>query len=162
MTEKTKLKKDWKFYVGIIFLLLSLILPLFSFIVALFELPPKIYIPIIGVLTIGGPEVMVIIGAAFLGKNVYNYYREKFFAIFKRKPKPISKTRYYIGLTIMLFSITPLYINGYLPDIMPSKIYVKNLILLSADLLFVISFFILGGDFWEKFKKLFIWEDTKK
>lgn len=74
----------------------------------------------------------------------------------------MSKVRYYFGLAIMILSVVPLYLNAYWPEVMPEKVYAKNAILISADLIFVISFFILGANFWEKFKGLFIWDEHKK
>lgn len=111
-------------------------------------------------LTIGGPELLVIFAVALLGKEVYNYYKEKAFRWFKskRKPKPVSKVRYYIGLAIMIGSALPLYLDAYAPMIMPSDQSARYYVLVAADFVFVLSFFVLGGKFWEKFKKLFIWE----
>ena len=110
---------------------------------------------------IGGPEVMIIIAAIFLGKETARYYKAKFLDFFKREgpPKPVSRTRYYIGLTLILASIIPIYIAGYIPpDIIPWTEEEKVFILLSMDILFVISFFIAGPDFWEKIKSLFVYK----
>ena len=153
-----KLKKDWKFYTGIVCLGLSFFLPLLGFVVPFLKLPTTITVGVITFLTIGGPEAMILAGSVLLGKDGFRYYRNKIFLLFKRKskPKPVSKIRYYTGLTIMILSVIPLYLNAYFSEIMPQQEYSKNAILISADLIFVISFFILGGEFWEKYKKLFI------
>lgn len=162
--KEIKLKKDWKYYSGLICLALSFFLPLLGFLIPFLKLPSTITVGIITFLTIGGPEVMILAGSVLLGKDGFRYYRNKIFLLFKRKtkPKPVSKIRYYTGLTIWILSVFPLYINAYFSEIMPQQKYAKNAILISADLIFVISFFILGGNFWEKFKKLFIWDGKNK
>jgi hypothetical protein len=46
----------------------------------------------------------------------------------------------------------------YAPDLVPG--YAENRITLNltADFLFIVSLFVLGGDFWEKFRALFIYD----
>ncbi|NGX33778.1 MAG: hypothetical protein K1060chlam1_00119 [Candidatus Anoxychlamydiales bacterium] len=158
--KEIKLKKDFKCYTGLVCVALSFLLPILGFLVPFLKLPHIITVGIITFLTIGGPEAMILIGSVVLGKDGFKYYRNKMFLLFKRKtkPKPVSKIRYYSGLTIMVLSVIPLYINAYFSKIMPLNEYAKNAILISADLIFVISFFILGGEFWEKYKKLFVWD----
>ncbi len=44
------------------------------------------------------------------------------------------------------------------PDLIPGHKENRLVMNLIADFLFVASFFILGGDFWDKFRALFIYE----
>lgn len=73
--------------------------------------------------------------------------------------RPASKARYYLGLGINLLSLLPLYLFGYLPDVMPSGT-TRIVILASADLAFIASLFIMGGELWEKLRRIFVWEGT--
>ncbi|NGX27562.1 MAG: hypothetical protein K940chlam6_01500 [Chlamydiae bacterium] len=157
-------KKDWKYYVGLSFLSLSLILPLLGFLVPFLDLPIRVMTVLIGALSIGGPEIMIILAVIFLGKERILYFKNQVWKFFKKKkmPKPVSKSRYYFGLIVFFGSILPLYFNAYFPDILPKDEDMRFLVLISADLLFVLSFFILGANFWEKFKRLFIWDGPKK
>jgi hypothetical protein len=157
-----KIKRDWKFYLGITSLLASFILPLFGFFVPFLKLPVKVTVPIVAFLTVGGPEITVIVGVLLLGKKVFKYYKNRVFLFLKRIFKNVSKPRYYVGLFIMFFSVVPLYINGYFKGILPKDDTTRYLILVSADFSFVISFFILGEGFWEKFKGLFIWNEGRE
>lgn len=155
--------KDWKFYTGMVFLALSIAFPLLGFLVPLFNFPPAISALIIGAFVVGGPEVMMILAVAFLGKNMVHFFKEKFFRFFKNRKfkESVSKFRYYFGLTIMILSGAPLYFSVYFTDLVSEDKSVRYIILLGADVLFVISFFIIGSDFWEKFKRLFIWESSR-
>lgn len=145
------------------FLCLSLILPLFGIVIPFLGLPVAWTTVIIGMLTIGGPEVMIALAVIFLGKETLAYLKQKFFKLFKRtKPwKPVSKLRYYLGLVIFLGSIIPLYLNAYWTEVLPSDETTRHMVLMAGDLAFVCSFFILGGNFWDKFKSLFIWDKPK-
>lgn len=165
MKNPPKLVKDWKYYTGMTCMVLALVLPLFGFLVPMLDLPILFSATIIGILTVGGPEIMVMLGAILLGKQTAYYYKEKFLALFKKKPgrpKRVSKGRYYFGLTLFFGSVLPLYLYGFFPAVMPVDEELRYVILVSADLVFVLSFFILGGEFWEKIKNLFIWEKNKK
>ena len=114
---------------------------------------------IIAVLSIGGPEIMVILAVICLGKESITAIKNhiKGFFRLKRPPKPVSKWRYYFGLFVMFGSATPLYMSAYFPGALPKDDTLRFLVAVSGDLLFVLSFFILGANFWEKFKRLFVW-----
>jgi hypothetical protein len=61
------------------------------------------------------------------------------------------------ALRIILLSWLPAYIYAYTPAAMPGgsmRIY----ILAAMDLAFVASVFLMGGEFWEKVRRIFIYE----
>ncbi len=153
-------RKDWKYYTGMTFLLLSLFLPLIGFLIPLLDLPISITTVLMGALTVGGPEIMIALAVIFLGKTHILYLKSKVWKVFRKKriPPPVSKGRYYFGLTVLLMSGLPLYLDAYFPGIMPKNEAFRYFLLVSADLTFVLSFFILGANFCEKFKRLFIWD----
>lgn len=134
-------------------LILSFLVPILGFIFPFLGLPTALAATLTGVFTVGIPEVMIILAVLFLGKETFNYYKNKLFKKRKKAPKKVSKLRYYFGLIIFLASPIPLYLNGYSPDLLPDA--GRHYILMIGDLAFVLSFFILGGGFWEKIKALF-------
>jgi hypothetical protein len=140
-------------------LVLSLVMPLFAFLVPLFGLSLAQSAAVVGLLIAGGPEVVGLIGIALLGRNAFQYFTYKLQTALRRVvlPERVSKRRYYFGLTVTLASLLPLYVYGYFPNWLPSgdtRIY----ILASAGLCFILSMFIMGGEFWEKFRRIFLWE----
>jgi NADH:ubiquinone oxidoreductase subunit H len=151
--------RDWRFYVGIAALILSLILPLFALLVPLLGLSVAESAVVVGFLIAGGPEIIGLVGIALLGRNAFQYFAYRIKHVVRQVvlPKRVSKTRYYVGLTINLASLLPLYIYGYFPTWLPSG-DTRIHILAAADVSFILSMFILGGEFWEKFRRLFIWE----
>jgi hypothetical protein len=159
-SEKEPKKINLRLIAGILFFILSLILPLFGFLVALTNLPNYIKAIIIGFLAVGGPEISCILAVIILGKENFNEIKEKIFS-FLRKLQPsgsVSRTRYYLGLILFFVPIIPSYIIAYAPRWLPDDSPVRLWINISSDLIFIISLFILGGDFWDKLKALFVYD----
>jgi hypothetical protein len=70
----------------------------------------------------------------------------------------VSRMRYRIGLVIWaLLAVSGLFIF-YMPDLIPGYNENRLIMNLAADFLFLASFFVLGGDFRDKFRALFIYE----
>ena len=59
---------------------------------------------------------------------------------------------------MFLLPLIPTYMMAYvpqwLPDSSPQRLYVN----LAADFLFLASLFVLGGDFWDKLRALFVYD----
>jgi len=119
---------------------------------------------LVGLFVLGGPELMMILAAAFLGKKMILLCKKAFCKIFKKKAfiRTVSKFRHYFGIFLLFGSVIPLYLNAYLTDWLPTEGHLRHYILLGADVVFILSFFILGGDFWEDFKNLLRWKDPTK
>ena len=71
-------------------------------------------------------------------------------------PKTVSKNRYRIGLLLffiplMLGLLTP-YVSNLVPDYESNRVYMA----VGGDIMFLTSLFVLGGDFWDKLRALFI------
>jgi hypothetical protein len=153
------LHKDWRFYTGMAALVLAMVLPLLGFAVPLLGLPAAASAVLIGSLVAGGPEVLMLLAAALLGKQHLHALLGRARQALGRAllVKPVSRARYYAGLTISLISLLPFYLYGYFPAMMPAgdaRIYV----LAGSDLSFIFSVFLMGGEFWEKLRRLFVWE----
>ncbi len=152
--------KRFKFYLGIAFLILSAVLPLLGFWVAGLDLHLAIKGTIIGLLTLGAPEVLIIASVALLGKEAFDLITGKIRSVLHRiKPTgPVSKHRYTVGLILFLLPLIPTYIMAYTPHLLPDDSPERLYINIAADLLFIVSLFILGGDFWDKLASLFVYD----
>lgn len=152
--------KNAKFYLGIVLLVLSCLVPLAGFWVASLPLPVTLKGTMIGLLTVGGPEVMALAAVALLGKEAFDMLTGKALAMLSRlAPRgSVSRGRYRIGLVLFCACNIPTYVMGYapqwLPDNSPARLYVA----IAADLTFVVSLFVLGGDFWDKLRSLFVYD----
>lgn len=163
MTNPTKINKDWRFYLGILVFALAWVLPVFCPLVLFLGLSSSQTTFITGALIVGGPEVLMILAVALLGKETLNYYTSKIKKLLNipDESESFSKFRYYLGLTIMLLSIVPLYLYGYLTQHMPADTETKIHILAAGDIAFILSFFIAGEQLWDKTKRLFVYEKEK-
>ena len=156
-----QITKDWRYYTGLTLLALSVILPLAALaIVPMLGLSTAVAAGIIGVATVGSPEVLTIAAIAFLGRDTFNYFKYRILKILKRKMvmRRVSRTRYYFGLALFIGSALPLYIKGFFPDLLPGDEQTKVMIILVSEFIAFASIFILGGEFWEKLKALFLWD----
>jgi hypothetical protein len=153
------LKKDWRFYAGITAMVLAVVMPLCALVVPMLGLSTTQSALLAGVLLAGGPEVLCILAVALLGKDTFRYFTHRVMTALRRAviDQPASKARYYTGLVVILLSWLPAYIYAYAPTLMPggdARIYV----LAAMDLAFVVSVFLMGGEFWEKVRRIFVYE----
>lgn len=110
-----------------------------------------------GLLAFGIPELFMIVAIAVMGKKGYELIKGKTIKYLKRfaPPDSVSRFRYRIGLT--LFSI-PVLIGILQPYLEHFITVFQNLPLwftIVLDVVFICSFFVLGGDFWDKLSGLF-------
>ena len=150
----------WRFRIGIGFFVLGWVCPLFIPIVTATSLSTEWKTTISGLLIVGGPEICSFVSIAFLGKAGFNYLKSRIFAFFKRAAPQakVSRTRYRIGLAMWAFLALFGVFIYYAPDLIPGYDENRLAMNLISDALFVASFFVLGGDFWDKFRALFIYE----
>lgn len=156
---KPELKKNARFYFGMAFLILSFITPLFIPLVLKLPFSAAVKGTISTALLFGGPEVFLLIAAAVLGKETFRYFIDRIKSVFriKRPTKPVGKVRYIIGLIMFLLpTLVSIVEVNYAPA---QRIYGDYLMVagISWNVIFIASFFVLGADFWDKFRSLFIY-----
>ncbi len=170
MDQNIEIKKNWKYYLGITLFIFSWIPYISSGILLFLEIPPGKLFGIITIL-IASSEISFVISIVLLGKTFIKILKTKILGIFFRNKevqpaKLISKTRYYIGIILLLLSLTPdfsvdiLLLFGY-PKTDSGHVYMFIGSLLGYTV-FIISLFVLGSDFWERAKKLFYWNGEDK
>lgn len=149
-----------RFYAGLSFFVLAWILPLFSILVAKLNLALSTKAVIIGLLTLGGPELLGLLAVLCLGKENLLFIKKRIFTWLKRlKPAAIvSRTRYRFGLVMFLLPIIPTYIMAYVPQWLPVASHSHFYVNLAAYFVFLSSLFVLGGDFWDKLRALFMYD----
>jgi hypothetical protein len=158
--SKIKMSASWRYRIGVTLIAIGWICPLFIPLVTKSTLTTEWKTGLSGFLLVIGPEVLSLLAIAILGKDGFNYLKEKVFAVLRRAAPSakVSRTRYQVGLAIWALLIVYGWLVSYAPDLVPG--YSENRIALNfaADFLFVVSLFVLGGDFWEKFRALFTYD----
>ena len=158
-TLEKQMPARWKMIVAVILIVLSLASALFIPVVVLLPLSAESKATISGLLVFGFPQAMMLIAVALVGKNGFVYLKNQIMGTAKKfvATQTVSKSRYYIGLTMF---ITPLlfgFFIHYLADLLPNYENLRIHYGVLSDLVLVCSFFVLGGDFWDKIKSLFIY-----
>ena len=146
-----------KLILGSIILIVGFMSPLLIPLVIGSDLPVSYKNILSGLLAFGIPEIFMIIAIAVMGKPGFEFIKEKVFRYVKRfaPADEVSLTRYRIGL--IMFSL-PIIIGIMLPYATHFFPLSKDIPLwwyLISDIIFVSSFFVLGGDFWDKLSGLF-------
>lgn len=112
-----------------------------------------------GVLVLVVPKLFLLIAVAVMGKPGFVYLKSVLAGHFRRlaPPATVSLLRYRIGLILF---VTPMLL-GSLADylvtqLIPMREQYPYLGAPTGDLMIVISLFVLGGDFWDKLRALFV------
>lgn len=110
-----------------------------------------------GILVFPAPEILDVTAIAILGKPGFEWFKAKVFGFLRRHgpPDKVSRTRYRAGLVLFALPLIVGWFGPYFAHLIPA--YDDNRIVwqLGFDLIFVASFFVLGGDFWDKVRALF-------
>lgn len=151
---------SWRCRIGLFIILFGdVILPAFCLVLPFIDLPTSLKVGLATVLLVGGPEVMMLVGVALAGKEGYAVFKAVLQKIWKsvKPPQRVSPARYRLGVVIFIASGLPMWLLAYLRAVttLPFDNQVILWILIASDFAFLISFFIAGGEFWEKLKRLF-------
>jgi len=115
-----------------------------------------------GLLLVGIPELFTLVAVAILGKAGFNYLtggiKQRLGAFMARHgpAQTVSARRYKIGLILFLIPILFGWAAPYIEHHIPG--YESNQLLYAfiGDVLLVSSLFVLGGEFWDKLRSLFV------
>jgi hypothetical protein len=148
----------WRLKVGIALFALSIILPLAGIpAVAALGLSTTLTATISGALLVSA-EILGIFSIGVMGKPGFTYIKTRVSNFFKRygPPARVSSVRYRIGLVMFCLPILFAWISVYISGVVPVLESNPVIWALSGDILLVISLFVLGGDFWDKIRALFV------
>lgn len=145
--------------IGGFFFLFGLVCPVFIPLVLLIDLPTALKTIISGLLALGIPELLMLVAIAILGRPGYEYLKSRTFQVFRKysPPAKVSRTRYMIGLVLFVVPILFGLMLPYVSDLLP--LYKENYLVMNITLglIFLSSLLVLGGNFWDKLRSLFIY-----
>lgn len=122
------------------------------------SLSPGLKTTLTGLLALGIPELFMVVAAAILGKEGFSWLKQKFWSFLKKygPPDKVSRTRFRIGLFMFCFPLVLAWALPYFGHHIPYYESNKLWFFIAGDVMFILSFFVLGGDFWGKIRSLFI------
>jgi hypothetical protein len=103
------------------------------------------------------PEMFDVSAIAVLGEPGWQWLKAKLFGALRRvaPPDQVGPIRYRIGLAMFVLPLLLGWLGPYLAGWVPGLIQSRWLHV-GGDLLFLSSFIVLGGDFWDKIRALFV------
>lgn len=163
MTQNTYLKTvrprtGWRFRLGLTVLIVGWLSPLLIPLVTRTSLATEWKTIISGLLAVGIPEVFTVAAIAIMGKSGYDLIKARIFGFLKKHGPPdrVSPTRYRIGLAVFVLPILFGWLGPYGAHHIPGYEAHRLVVSVIGDVMFITSFFVLGGDFWDKIRALFI------
>lgn len=148
----------WRLKLGIALFGLSILLPVIGIpLVTVLGLSTTMIASVSGALLVGA-EILGVCAVAIMGKSGYAFIKNRVFRLLKQHapPQKVNRGRYNIGLVIFflpfLFGWLSLYISKWMPSLLSHPLPFA----IGGDILIIISLFLLGGDFWDKIRSLFI------
>ena len=150
----------WRFRLGLFFFVFAWLCPLFIPLVTSSDLSTETKTLLSGFLLIGVPEIFSVISIVILGKPGFEYIKSKVFGFLKQVvPRgTVSRARYRIGLFMLLLHVIYANLTFYAPDLIPGYADARISMNLAADFLFLVTLLVLGGDFWDKLRALFLYD----
>jgi hypothetical protein len=161
-TPLEKPAADWRLKLGATLFGLSILLPVAGVpLVTALGLSTTMTASVSGTLLVGA-EVLGVCAVAVMGKSGYAYIKNRVFGFLKQHgpPQKVSRGRYNIGLVIfcvpLLFGWLSPYISRWVPGLLSNPLPYA----IGGDILILASLLVLGGNFWDKIRSLFI-HDTE-
>jgi hypothetical protein len=149
---------DWRLKLGAALFGLSILLPVIGIpLVTALGLSTTMTASVSGALLVGA-EVLGVCAVAVMGKIGYAFIKNRVLGFLKQHgpPQKVSRGRYNIGLVIFcvpfLFGLLSPYISKWVPGLLSNPLPYA----IGGDILIVTSLLVLGGDFWDKIRSLFI------
>ena len=143
---------------GALIFIIGVLSPVFIPLVLTSGLPEWLIAILSGLLAFGIPELFMIIAVAILGKDGFAFLRSKLGKFLKplAPPDEVSKIRYFVGLVLFCLPLIFAFLSPYLKLHFHLLDNIPIYISLISDVMLISSVFVLGGNFWDKLRALFI------
>ena len=111
-----------------------------------------------GLLGVGIPDVFTVAAVGVMGKDGFDALKQRAFGLLRRVAPPdhVGPIRYRIGLVMFVGPIIFAWAGPYLRPMLPWLVGPSRATAVAGDIVFVASFLVLGGDFWDKIRALFV------
>jgi hypothetical protein len=157
-TPDSKTPPRWRLWLGAIIFAVGFLSPTLIPLVAATKLPLGWKTALSGLLAVGIPEIFALAAVGVMGKAGFNYLKQRFFGFMQRHGPPdrVSRGRYHAGLALFVMPILFGWLAPYAAHFVPGYEAHRLMFSLAGDAMLVCSLFVLGGDFWDKVRALFI------
>ncbi|HEU4778993.1 MAG TPA: hypothetical protein VFS58_03845 [Steroidobacteraceae bacterium] len=122
------------------------------------DLTPSIKATLTTLLVVVIPKLFLVGAIAILGKPGFAYLKSVVFGFFKKAAPPaeVGPWRYRVGLVMFLSPFFLGLVITYFGPVLPGGAEKTAGYEKISDVLQIASLFVLGGDFWDKLRALFV------
>lgn len=164
-------KQSWRYRVGLTLIIVGHLTLGIAWLLPFFG----ISLGLAGFLMFCG-EAMALLSIFFLGKEGFKAIKAKVFRAAKAGfTAPVGKVRHYIGIFLVSFNgltawtllvLVLFIISRATPEAPTPEIWGLNwsqqnnlalFLLISGEVTFLLGIYVLGADWWERFRQLFLW-----
>ena len=148
----------WRFQAGVGLFVASILLPLAGVpLVAAAGLSATLTASISGALFVAA-ELFGVAAIAVMGKSGFAWIKSRALAFLRQHgpPAEVGRVRYRIGLAMFCLPLLLGWLEPYAVELVPGVSHPSPRVALAGDLLLVASLFVLGGNFWDKVRALFV------
>lgn len=113
-----------------------------------------------GLLLLGVPEIAILLTVVVLGKEGFNHLKSRLFGSLKETlfPDKVSRLRYRFGLVLFLIPVLFGWVSPYLYEWVPDLMRNRLTAALLGDVLLMLGVCLMGGQFWDKLRALFVYD----
>jgi hypothetical protein len=156
MAEEQQISKG-RLWLGAAILIIGFLSPLLIPLVTQTDWSIGLKTTISGLLAFGIPEIFMVIAVAVMGKAGYEYIKAIALNYLKRfaPPDKVSITRFRLGLVMFIIPLLFGWLQPYLGNYFTFLNDIPLWQYIIGDTIFIASFFVLGGNFWDKLSGLF-------
>jgi len=108
-----------------------------------------------GIVVFVGPKIGMLAAIAIMGKPGFTYLQAQVLGLLT-PPAEVSSARHRLGIVMFVAAVLSGFVERYIGFFPPRDFAREIRHSLAIDLLLLASLLVLGGDFWDKIRALFI------
>jgi len=151
---ETALPMGWRLKLGFVLFPFALIPYGLLAPIVCYDRPPMTVASLVGTGVIL-QKMLFVSAIAVLGKPGFAFLKQRLFSRIA-PPNEVGPTRYQIGLIMFCLPILQGFLNPYASQFAPDLVKNRFWIDVLMDAMQVASVFVLGGNFWDKLRALFV------
>jgi hypothetical protein len=148
---------EWRFKLGMVIFVLAFAIWLLMPLMAALNASGSMLAALSGILFVSN-KVLLLVVVAVVGKPGFDQLKRHVFGyVAMLAPAPnVGPLRHALGLVMFSLPLFTTFLEPYDDYIWPAMLTHSWQIELLSDLIFIASFFVLGGNFWDKIRALFV------
>jgi hypothetical protein len=154
----SEFQAGWRIKAGAALFGMSILLPVAGVpLVATLGLSTAMAASVSGALLVGA-EILGVAAVAVMGKSGFAFMKNRVSGLLKQHgpPQKVSRGRYTVGLVLFCVPLLFGWLAPYIAKWVPGLLNYLLPLAIGGDILIVVSLLLLGGDFWDKIRSLFI------